>query len=342
MKTKSFKRILTSLITLLLVLPMLLLPVNADTAASVAEMLSTGEYVPGEIIVCMKIEVSGVYRTGTKETIFSGINATEIRQLAYNPLVDESPYGIPFDPDNCMMNFDTYRDIYLIKLADVNEMAAVMVLLLERDDVECVEPNAIETLDDDFSYTRPAYSKGDLNGDGAITASDYLMVKRIFLETYNPTMQQVFAADVNGDGTITATDYLMLKRYFYETYYFAPEEMMEQIPLTSTQIEEIKADYLEYLKEEYGEEIFPSLTAADVVLDESYGPYSGCYALFIAHQDWGFIDVVTVDTVAGYNLTYADGQTFMIYKDSSFYDVKTAYESGLITKADVYDLIWRT
>lgn len=53
---------------------------------------------------------------------------------------------------------------------------------------------------------------GDIDGDGNITTTDYLMAKRIALGTYCPSPVQLKRCDINGDGKITAVDYIMLKR----------------------------------------------------------------------------------------------------------------------------------
>ena len=60
--------------------------------------------------------------------------------------------------------------------------------------------------------------KGDVNGDGKITASDYAMLKRFVLETYEFDEKQLLVSDINGDGKVIASDYAMLKRAVLETY----------------------------------------------------------------------------------------------------------------------------
>ncbi len=59
---------------------------------------------------------------------------------------------------------------------------------------------------------------GDVNLDGFYNAKDYMMLKRIALETFTPSRMQAAAADVNGDGAVNAKDYLMLKRIVLGTY----------------------------------------------------------------------------------------------------------------------------
>ncbi len=70
-----------------------------------------------------------------------------------------------------------------------------------------------------FTYETPnAYKLGDVNMNGKIDATDYLMIKRAFLGTYDLSDEQMVLADVNGNGEIDATDYLMVKRAFLGTY----------------------------------------------------------------------------------------------------------------------------
>lgn len=59
---------------------------------------------------------------------------------------------------------------------------------------------------------------GDINGDGKISATDYILLKRAVLGTITLTEEQKEAADINGDGKISATDYMLLKRAILGTY----------------------------------------------------------------------------------------------------------------------------
>lgn len=63
------------------------------------------------------------------------------------------------------------------------------------------------TAEDDTSLT------GDANGDGKVTASDYVIIKRHIIGSYTITDTTLFNnADANGDGKITASDYVLVKR----------------------------------------------------------------------------------------------------------------------------------
>ncbi len=63
-----------------------------------------------------------------------------------------------------------------------------------------------------------AVIRGDVNGDGNVNQTDYLMLKRAVLGTYTLSDAQNAAADVNGDENVNQTDYLMLKRVVLGTY----------------------------------------------------------------------------------------------------------------------------
>ena len=65
------------------------------------------------------------------------------------------------------------------------------------------------------------FTLGDVNGNGEIEATDYLLLKRHCLGTFNLTVDQQNAADINGDGEINALDYMLVKRHVLGTYKIA-------------------------------------------------------------------------------------------------------------------------
>lgn len=64
----------------------------------------------------------------------------------------------------------------------------------------------------------PVLALGDLNGNGKIDSTDYLMLKRYCLDTFALTEEQIAAADVNRDGRVNALDYMMVKRAAMGTF----------------------------------------------------------------------------------------------------------------------------
>ena len=55
---------------------------------------------------------------------------------------------------------------------------------------------------------------GDVNGDGKLTSTDYVQIKKHFTKDITLKGASLRAADVTGDGAILSTDYLKIKRTF--------------------------------------------------------------------------------------------------------------------------------
>ena len=58
---------------------------------------------------------------------------------------------------------------------------------------------------------------GDVDGDGEITQYDYILAKRIYFGTYEPTEDELKRADVDGDGTVSVFDYIAIRRKYFGT-----------------------------------------------------------------------------------------------------------------------------
>lgn len=54
--------------------------------------------------------------------------------------------------------------------------------------------------------------KGDMNGDGAVSAIDAREALSLYISGNNPNYDQIVAADMNGDRKITAIDARMILR----------------------------------------------------------------------------------------------------------------------------------
>ncbi len=54
-------------------------------------------------------------------------------------------------------------------------------------------------------------TKGDANGDGKLTASDYVLIKNHIMGTTQFDQNALLRADTNGDGKVTASDYVLVK-----------------------------------------------------------------------------------------------------------------------------------
>ena len=58
-----------------------------------------------------------------------------------------------------------------------------------------------------------SYKLGDVNNDGNITASDYVLIKNHIMGNSSLHDTAKSAADVNRDGSISASDYVLVKNY---------------------------------------------------------------------------------------------------------------------------------
>ena len=84
----------------------------------------------------------------------------------------------------------------------------------------CGETLEVKNADDDnvdTGITEP----GDINNDGKMTATDYLMLKKVVMDIISVDSladpDNAFArCDINGDGKLTAIDYFMLKKSIFE------------------------------------------------------------------------------------------------------------------------------
>lgn len=65
-----------------------------------------------------------------------------------------------------------------------------------------------------YFYFAPGYNPGDVNMDGELTATDYLIIRRAVLGMVDLDDYQQDLADVNGNGKIDARDYYLVKRAF--------------------------------------------------------------------------------------------------------------------------------
>ena len=65
----------------------------------------------------------------------------------------------------------------------------------------------------DKTLSEDGYIYGDINGDGKLTATDYLLLKQFVLGVSNPTAEQKKLGDVNSDGKLTDDDYQIVKEY---------------------------------------------------------------------------------------------------------------------------------
>ena len=57
---------------------------------------------------------------------------------------------------------------------------------------------------------------GDVNGDGKVKATDYILIKNYIMDSAGLNEYQQNAADVNKDGKVKSTDYVLIKNYIMD------------------------------------------------------------------------------------------------------------------------------
>lgn len=71
----------------------------------------------------------------------------------------------------------------------------------------------VTDMDGKTKYTYTVVLYGDVNGDGNITASDYVIIKNYIMKKTNLSGVSLRGADSNKNGTVTASDYVVIKNY---------------------------------------------------------------------------------------------------------------------------------
>lgn len=179
---------------------------------------------------------------------------------------------------------------------------------------------------------KATYHKGDVDKDGEINATDYLIIKNAFLGNIALNV----LADVDNDGAITSTDYLNVKAHFlgeqlidkYGSYDGKPLSLYDAV-LTDELAEQIKTDFI---KTVYNPDLY---TTEDVILENVMGDFDGAYIMMASTKDMAFIDAETTETVAGVEFKYKDGQKLTLWKDGEFYSLSEAYEAQLVSESDI-------
>ncbi|MBQ4316971.1 MAG: dockerin type I repeat-containing protein [Clostridia bacterium] len=147
------------------------------------ERKGTYFFVPDEVTVCLDYELDLSEFEGEGEHYLFGVAVGEINRSEDE---DGYVYNIKYgeqDMENC----------FAVRVFDSNEH----VLWTKYESI---------------------YGSGDINEDGTVDSSDYLLAKRICFGTYAPTNFEYGCVDMNFDGIVDSADYLLLKRYCFDTY----------------------------------------------------------------------------------------------------------------------------
>lgn len=115
----------------------------------------------------------------------------------------------------CLTNLEIGMTISAIK----TKLAGINVVVEGASDNDIIKTGqTIIISDDEVQYTYTIVVSGDVNGDGIISASDYVKIKNNIMDKSGSELNvaQSLAADLDGNGSIGATDYVKVKTRIME------------------------------------------------------------------------------------------------------------------------------
>jgi len=99
---------------------------------------------------------------------------------------------------------------------------------------------------------------------------------------------------------------------------------------------EIKWAYYQKLSNEATGEL--PISPEDLFISWYYGNFGGCEVVMIDGDDISYTTAYRPVEVAGYTIVFASGEPVWVYKDGQLFTVKEAYDTGVISKSDVYTI----
>lgn len=117
--------------------------------------------------------------------------------------------------DNCLINLTLGSTISTIK----SKLTGYSVSVTGANDSDIIKTGQTITISDgEKTYSYTISVKGDVNGDGNISAADYVKIKNYIMEKSGSELNvaQSLAADIDNSGTIGASDYVQIKNSIME------------------------------------------------------------------------------------------------------------------------------
>jgi len=102
--------------------------------------------------------------------------------------------------------------------------------------------------------------------------------------------------------------------------------------LDSKIVMQMRKDYRKHLIKEFR---FSKLE--DIWVQQYFGSYSGCEVVYMG-ANFAHTDAERSVEIAEYTIVFCDGREVYAYKNSRFYTLKEAYDKGLLTKEDIYEI----
>ena len=103
-------------------------------------------------------------------------------------------------------------------------------------------------------------------------------------------------------------------------------------PLSS----QIKIAFANYLSNTlHNEEI--EIEAKNIIITNYFGEYNNCHFVMLTEEHTLGSNEIQILDVAGYEITFG-GRYLYVYAKEKIYTINEAYDKGIITKADIYNL----
>ena len=100
---------------------------------------------------------------------------------------------------------------------------------------------------------------------------------------------------------------------------------------------EIKIAYSQYTNDvNYGGE--QRFTPEDIFILRYEGEIGGCHFVMLGGDEIDYTTAFRSVEVAGYVVEFSSGQPMYAYKEGNFYTLKQAYDNGILTDSDVYEI----
>ena len=136
--------------------------------------------------------------------------------------------------------------------------------------------------------------------------------------------------DVNGDGRIDNLDAALVLKYNVGTLTEFENKRPTGAPLEGVRKDEVISDFI--ATDAY-------LTEESVTVIESYGVYGDCEVFWININGQQDIPTENRIDIGGYFITYHNYFRLHVYKDGEFCGLDTAFNNGLITSEDVFEIM---
>ncbi len=191
--------------------------INAVAAPSYAADTSLKFTASNESIV--KVDSTGlitaVYPGSATVTVTTANGISQIVSVFVNGIIDYTSYlNAVFDSNSHLVSGIPIA----ITVSDLFEKYGATVY---DENGNTISGDTLVSTGMTVKYNSNIYNAvvlGDINSDGRITSTDFIICRKSFLGLYPLDETKELAADVDGDGRITSTDFLQMRRHYLQLY----------------------------------------------------------------------------------------------------------------------------